>query len=72
VVLTWLYNRSGGSVLLVAAWHGTYNLVSGTDGAEGTMQVVVSALVIALAVHLVVQELQARRAAAPGVLAPAR
>jgi len=71
VVLTWLYNRSGGSVLLVATWHGTYNLVSGTDGAEGMMQVVVSALVIALAIHLVVREIQSRRAGVPEVLGPA-
>lgn len=44
VVLTWLVNRSG-SILLVALWHGTYNIVSGTAGADGTVQVVVSSLV---------------------------
>jgi uncharacterized protein len=29
VVLTWLYNHTG-SILLVALWHGTYNMISGT------------------------------------------
>jgi membrane protease YdiL (CAAX protease family) len=68
VVLTWLYNRSDGSVLLVAVWHGTYNLVSGTEGAEGVIQIVVSGLVIALAIHLVVREMHAWRAGEQGVL----
>jgi membrane protease YdiL (CAAX protease family) len=67
VVLTWLYNRSGGSVLLVAIWHGSYNLVSGTAGAEGTVQVVVSGLVVALAIHLIVRE---RQSQGHGPLAP--
>lgn len=42
IMLTWLYNRSGGSILLVAIWHATYNFVSVTPAA--------SALLVALIV----------------------
>jgi membrane protease YdiL (CAAX protease family) len=28
IVLTWLYNGSGGSILLVTLWHGAYNLAA--------------------------------------------
>lgn len=70
VVLTWLVNRSS-SILIVAVWHGTYNIVSGSAGAEGTVQVVVSALVITLAIRLVVQEVTAMRGGLPSVIGPA-
>jgi membrane protease YdiL (CAAX protease family) len=34
MVLTWLYNSTGGSVLATILWHGTYNAaVAGSDGA---------------------------------------
>lgn len=39
VLLTWLVNRSG-SVLVVAVWHGTYNLVAATEAARGTVAAV--------------------------------
>jgi membrane protease YdiL (CAAX protease family) len=70
VVLTWLYNRSGRSILIVAVWHGTYNIVSGSAAAEGVMQMVVSALIVTLAIRLVVQERQAMRAGQPSVIGP--
>jgi CAAX protease family protein len=32
VVLAWLYESAVGSVLIVAVWHGTYNLTAATEG----------------------------------------
>jgi membrane protease YdiL (CAAX protease family) len=71
VVLAWLYNRSGGSILLVAIWHATYNLISGTDAATGLLAAVSTTLVIVLAVVLVGLELRARRHGHASVLGPA-
>jgi membrane protease YdiL (CAAX protease family) len=53
IVLTWLYEGAGCSVLLVALWHTSFNLGSATRAGEGviaplvTVFVVVSAFVIA-------------------------
>lgn len=44
-VLTWLYEASGGSVLMVALWHATYNLMSGTAAAHGLVAAIVSAVI---------------------------
>ena len=71
VILTWLYNRSGGSILLVAVWHGLYNFVSGTQAATGLLAAVVTTLVMIQAVVLIVLELRARGRGRPSVLGPA-
>ena len=49
IVLGWLYEGSGDSVLLAAVWHGTYNVTSATLGAHGLVAAVVSTGVVAVA-----------------------
>jgi uncharacterized protein len=71
VILTWLYNRSRGSILLVAVWHGLYNFVSGTQVATGQLAAVVTTLVMIQAAVLIVLELRARRHGRPSILGPA-
>jgi membrane protease YdiL (CAAX protease family) len=66
IFLTWLYRASGGSVLLVALWHGSYNLVSGTAAAHGLVAAVVTTTVMTWAIVIVVLELRTWRRARTG------
>jgi membrane protease YdiL (CAAX protease family) len=61
VVLAWLYRGSGGSVLLVAAWHTAFNLASATLASSGAVAAASSIVVMVAAGAIVVVEVRARR-----------
>jgi hypothetical protein len=70
IVLTWLHNGTGGSILACTVWHGLYNLETGTAAATSTIQAVTSAFVYVLAFLLVALELRER--GQPSILGPRR
>lgn len=50
LVLTWMYDRAGHSILVVALWHTSYNVAAGTAAMEGAPAAVISTVVMLLAV----------------------
>jgi uncharacterized protein len=65
LVLTSIYNGTGGSILAVAIWHALYNVSAATAAADGTIAAVSTACVIFWAVSLIQSE-RAGRAALGG------
>ena len=51
IVFTWLYNSTGGSILMVALWHGAYNAT--VTATEETIAAIVSTFVMLAAVIIV-------------------
>ena len=70
IVLTWLYNGTGSSVLACAVWHGAYNITTATTAGTGTVAAVTTSLVVVQAIVLVGLELRARRRGEASVLGP--
>lgn len=66
IFLTWLFDASGGSVLIVALWHATYNLVAGTAAAHGLDAAIVSTAIMIWAIVIVVRELRRSRGSRVG------
>jgi hypothetical protein len=61
VVLGWMYEQAGYSVLVVALWHTALNMGSATRAAEGFVAALVSAVVIAWAVMILRGRAQGRK-----------
>jgi len=72
IVLAWLYNGTGGSILACAVWHGLYNLDTGTAASTSVIQALTTTFVYILAFLLVGLELRARRRGEASVLGPRR
>jgi uncharacterized protein len=66
VVLAWVHNRSGGSVLIAALWHGTYNLAAGAAAAQQGVNVVFTMFVFAWAGIIVWLQIRDQRAGREG------
>ena len=70
VILTWLYNHTGRSILAVALWHTLYNMAVATGGATDLIQAVVTAVVMVAATVLIVAEILVRNRSGRSVLGP--
>lgn len=54
IVFTWLYNSTGGSILMLIIWHGVFNFVTGSKASKaGITSAIISTIVMAWAVILV-------------------
>jgi membrane protease YdiL (CAAX protease family) len=71
VVYTWLYNRTGGSILAAALFHGSFNFVTASRAGTGLVAAVASTLVMVWAVLVVLQWRAGRRPAGAARATPA-
>lgn len=54
ITLTWLYNSAGGSILIVALWHGLFNYTTGCTACKtGVVSAILSTIVMVWAVLVV-------------------
>ncbi|HET7038224.1 MAG TPA: type II CAAX endopeptidase family protein [Thermomicrobiaceae bacterium] len=52
ILLTWLHNGSGGSLLLVILWHGLFNVFTASEAGQGMVAMAISMPVIAAALAI--------------------
>jgi uncharacterized protein len=50
ILFTWLFNSTGGSILIAAVWHGCFNFMSASNAGNGVLAAVLSTLVMIWAV----------------------
>jgi len=70
IVLTWLYNSTNGSILMVALWHGAFN--TAIAGAEGGIAAIVSTFIMVGAVIIVLVAKPANLSRSRKFVVPAR
>jgi deazaflavin-dependent oxidoreductase (nitroreductase family) len=58
IVFGWLYERSGGSILIVALAHLSLNIASATEAGRGLPQALVTTAIVAWAVLIVIAEMR--------------
>jgi len=54
IFLTWLYNSTRGSILMVALWHGAWNTATTSTVAQGNIAAVMSILIMVWALLIVI------------------
>lgn len=53
IVFTWLFNSTGGSILILAFWYGSFNFMTSTNAGNGFVAASISTLVIIWAILII-------------------